>query len=128
VVNKLTIAETSCWKNMMALVHFVLNPAAISLFKNESSVRIRTRDDNFQLRPTSRKSETNLPKGERLRPIIRSTRLVYFSIKEDFFEDGQFVLIRKDLYGWNTIIYVEEEIKVIPCARLLVTLPTTRKF
>lgn len=110
----------------MVLVNFVLNGPAIRLLKENTQVRVRTKNGIFQFRPTNRQSELNLPKGERLLDVIRTKRAAYFSVKENFFEIGQRVSIKEDLYGWNSVMFAEDLLQTSKFTAKLTT-PDTQK-
>ncbi len=103
----------------MPLVNVVLNQAAVPLLKDRTQVRIRIKDGQLQFLPTDRVSEINLPKGERLRPIVRSNRSAYFTVKEDFLEIDQIALIEGGKYGWFTLRSSEVEQKGLPFAKFV---------
>lgn len=102
----------------MSFVNIVLNAAAVQLLQEMPKVRVRVRGNIVQFRPTSRQNEVNLPKGERLRPINRTSRVTQFSIKEDILEANQTVILAVDKYGWINIIYGTPQNRTSPSARL----------
>ncbi len=112
----------------MAFVNFMFNSVAAQLLQDRPNVRIRVREGRLQFRPTTRKSQTNLPKGERLREICRTRTTTYFSVKEDFLESDTIMCIEEVQYGWYTAFYTDGvDQKTMPTARLTNAIATDKK-
>jgi hypothetical protein len=102
----------------MAFVNVVFNNHALKFIGSNPQVRIRIKNGRLQFRPTTRVSDLNLPPGERLRPILRTDRRVYFSVKEDFLNPDTVVAVEDETYGWFTLVPADIDLRNAPSAKL----------
>jgi hypothetical protein len=111
----------------MPLVNVVFNNLAAELIGDQPKARIRVKNGRLQFKPTKRVLDINLPEGERLRPITRTERRVYFSVNEDFLAPNEVVAVEKEIYGWFTLVPGDVDQRKAASAKLVSPVTTAGK-